>query len=150
MRTVSWIGQDGKAQFVATITVSRGIDVETKMTWADGDEIEITERHEIESTAITVAKDATIYADLYDTTANLRRCNQLPAEYAMGLNNGKTTIGIKESVAVEIKAAIASAKAEAEIDPEWTAILERRAGVARAIQSERDVERAMTLGGHTY
>jgi len=152
-RTASWAKADG-SQTVVMIEVRRGYETKIHTNYADGDNIQVTDRHEIETTAISLTSGGETFSNLHDATDyyNLphatRPANLAAADMILAGNNIK--IGISPANAPSVRAAIADATAEAECDPDWAAILERRAGIVKYEADYKATTDAMTLGGKTY
>lgn len=150
-RRIEWDRTDGNGKTVVQIKSARGYQMEHYRHNLDGDIIEGDKQVVVEIDGITLTTAGKSY-QVYDVTARFGKIGR-PAQVAdadLILSDGQVNIGIKADNAAKVRAALAEVKAEAEADPEWTEILAHRAEIADAERHQRNVERMMTLNGHTY
>ena len=150
-RTTSWTRADGKGETVVTVEAARGYQMEHYRHNLDGDIVEGDKQVVVESLSITLDTLGRKIGGLHDMTAMYR--DRMPRELSgasMVLIAGSVRVGIVATNEPALRAAIAEAIAEAEADPEWTAILAHRAEIADVERHQRNVERMITLDGHTY
>jgi len=149
-RTESWTMADGRSMATLTVIVERGYGIEQKRDFCDGDVHEYDKQIVLEHTSLSLEANGKTYAGLVDMTSVYTKRNEMRGQTMMLSGNDNVLIGVSAINAPLVKAAIAEATAEAEVDPEWAEILAKRAESRAYDEHARKVERMMTLDGHTY